>query len=233
MMTYYLIGGVVTLLSWLVRQRFQSVMKQISRIGTRSGLSGKEIAEKMLADHGIHDVQVISVRGQLTDHYNPGNRTVNLSEAVYAERSVTAAAVAAHEVGHAVQHATKYSFLQFRSAIVPVVSISSRFGPIAIAAGIGLMGAAMQMGYTVFLVGVLLFGASALFSLITLPVEFDASRRALAWMEDTGLSRGEELEQAKKGLRWAAMTYVIAALTQLAYLLYYIYLLMQMQNRRR
>ena len=231
MNSFILIGGVVTLISWLVRQRFQSVMKKISRVQTRSGLSGKEIAERMLRDNGIHDVQVISTRGMLTDHYNPGNKTVNLSQAVYDERNVTAAAVAAHEVGHAVQHATSYSFLKFRSAIVPVVSISSRFGPLAIAIGIGMMQGAMQIGGLVATVGLLLFAASTLFSLITLPVEFDASKRALAWLEDTGLTQGEEHEKAVQGLRWAAMTYVVAALTQLAYLIYYLSIFMRARSR--
>ncbi|MEM6799872.1 MAG: zinc metallopeptidase [Bacteroidota bacterium] len=226
-MSYLMVGGLVTLISWLVRQRFQSVMKNISRVQTRSGLSGKEIAERMLRDNGIHDVQVISTGGMLTDHYNPGNKTVNLSQAVYGERNVTAAAVAAHEVGHAVQHATSYSFLKFRSAIVPVVSISSRIGPMAIAIGIGLMQAASQIGGTVFLIGIILFSASTLFSLITLPVEFDASRRALAWLDQSGLTEGEEHEKAVQGLRWAAMTYVVAALTQLAYLVYYIFIFMR------
>ena len=229
---YYIIGGAVTLISWLVRQRFQSVLGKLSRIHTQSGMTGREVAERMLQDHGIQDVQVISTGGRLTDHYNPGNKTVNLSQAVYNERSITAAAVAAHEVGHAVQHATAYSMLKFRSAIVPVVSISSRFGPLAIAAGIGIMHMASQMGMTIFLIGILLFAASTLFSLITLPVEFDASKRALAWLESSGLSRGQEHEQAQKGLRWAAMTYVVAALTQLAYLLYYLMLFARMRGRR-
>lgn len=227
MNSYLIIGGLVTFISWLVRQRFQSVLKKLSNIQTRSGLSGKEIAERMLRDNGISDVQVISTRGMLTDHYNPSNKTVNLSEAVYAERNVTAAAVAAHEVGHAVQHATSYSFLKMRSAIVPVVSISSKIGPVAIAIGLGLMQAASQLGGMVFLVGIILFSGSTIFSLITLPVEFDASKRALAWLDQAGLTEGEEHEKAIQGLRWAAMTYVVAALTQLAYLLYYIFIFMR------
>lgn len=227
MNSYYIIGGLVTFISWIVRQRFQSVLKKLSNIQTRSGLSGKEIAEQMLADNGITDVQVISTGGMLTDHYNPSNKTVNLSQAVYGERNVTAAAVAAHEVGHAVQHATSYSFLKLRSSIVPVVSISSKIGPVAIAIGIGLMQAASQIGGTVFLVGIVLFSASAFFSLVTLPVEFDASKRALAWLDQSGLTQGEEHDKAVQGLRWAAMTYVIAALTQLAYLVYYLFIFMK------
>ena len=230
---YYIVGGAVTLISWLVRQRFQSVLGKLSKIGTRAGMTGREIAEKMLNDNGISDVKVVSTGGMLTDHYNPGNKTVNLSQAVYNERSITAAAVAAHEVGHAIQHATAYPMLKFRSAIVPVVSISSKFGPLAIAAGLGIMQMAMQMGQTVFLIGILLFAASTVFSLITLPVEFDASKRALAWLDSSGLSVGEEHEQAQKGLKWAAMTYVVAALTQLAYLIYYLSIFMRMRGGRR
>lgn len=226
-MTYYIIGGLVTFVSWLVRQRFQSVLKKLSNVQTQAGLSGKEIAERMLRDNGITDVQVISTRGRLTDHYNPSNKTVNLSESVYGERNVTAAAVAAHEVGHAVQHATSYSFLKMRSAIVPVVSISSKIGPVAIAIGLGLMQAASQIGGTVFLVGIILFSGATIFSLVTLPVEFDASKRALAWLDESGLTQGEEHEKSKQGLKWAAMTYVVAAFTQLAYLFYYISIFMR------
>ncbi|MEM7374054.1 MAG: zinc metallopeptidase [Bacteroidota bacterium] len=214
----YLIGILAFGLSWLVKFRFNSVMKQLSRVATQSGMSGQEIAEAMLRDHKIHDVQVISVRGQLTDHYNPAKRTVNLSEAVYAQRNVTAAAVAAHEVGHAIQHATQYSFLQMRSRLVPVVSLTSRFSGIVLMAGI----VTIQTFPQVMLVGIIMLAAATLFSVITLPVEFDASRRALAWLEQTGISRGEEQELATKGLRWAAMTYVVAALGSLATLLYYL-----------
>jgi len=216
-----------TLISWLLRQRFQAVLKKLSSIQTRSGLTGKEIAERMLNDNGIHDVKIISTGGMLTDHYNPANKTVNLSQAVYGERNVTAAAVAAHECGHAIQHASSYHFLKLRSAIVPVVSISSKIGPIAIAIGLGLMQAASQLGGLVFLAGIILFSASTLFSLITLPVEFDASKRALAWLDQSGLTEGQEHEKAVQGLRWAAMTYVVAALTQLAYLLYYLLIFMK------
>ena len=226
-----IIGGVVTLISWLVRQRFQSVMNNISRVPMQAGMTGREIAERMLREYGIHDVQVISTRGMLTDHYNPTNRTVNLSEAVYNQRNVTAAAVAAHECGHAVQHATAYGPLKFRSAIVPVVSISSRIGPLAIAAGIGMLEVASRLGVVVFGIGLALFAASTLFSLITLPVEFDASKRALAWLDKSGLSSGREHEQARKGLRWAAMTYVVAAVTQLAYLIYYLLIFARMRSR--
>lgn len=213
----YIIAIVSFGLSWLVKNRFNATLKRLSQIPTQSGMSGKEIAEAMLRDHNIHDVQVISVPGQLTDHYHPGKRTVNLSEAVYAQRSVTAAAVAAHEVGHAVQHATQYSFLQMRSKLVPVVSLASRFSGPVLMAGIVVLQSFPQL----LLVGLAMLAAATLFSLITLPVEFDASRRALAWLEQSGISRGEEQVQARKGLKWAAMTYVVAALGSLGTLLYY------------
>ncbi len=222
-MNFAIIISVVAMgLSWLVRQRFQSNMNRLSRLATRSGLSGHDIADRMLEDNGISDVQVISVRGQLTDHYNPAKRTVNLSDIVYGERSIAAAAVAAHECGHAIQHATQYSFLQLRSGIVPVLSIANRFTPFVLMAGVFLI----EMSAIPLFVGVVLLGVSTLFSLITLPVEFDASRRALNWLDNTGLMQGEEYAEAKKGLRWAAMTYVVAALTSLATLLYYAAILM-------
>jgi Zn-dependent membrane protease YugP len=214
------------ILSWIVRQRFKSNMSRLSQLPTRSGMSGREIAENMLGDYGIADVQIISTPGQLTDHYHPGKRTVNLSEVVFAERSIAAAAVAAHECGHAVQHNTQYSFLQFRSGIVPVLNIANRFTPWLLMGGIFLI----EMSAIPLAIGVALLGVSTLFSLITLPVEFDASRRALAWLDDSGLMRGEEYEEAKKGLRWAAMTYVVAALTSLATLLYYVSILMGRRN---
>lgn len=216
-MGIYVLMGLVFLASWLVRQRFQSVMKNLSQRATTSGLSGAEIAERMLRDHGIHDVQVIHTGGQLTDHYNPSKRTVNLSEAVYQQRNITAAAVAAHEVGHAVQHAKAYQWLQMRSALVPVVSIANRFTPWLLLGGVLMLNTFPQL----LLLGVIALAASTLFSFITLPVEFDASRRALAWLESSGLTRGEEHELAQKGLRWAAGTYVVAALGSLATLLYY------------
>lgn len=213
----YIIAIVSFGLSWLVKNRFNSTLKRLSQIPTQSGMSGKEIAEAMLRDHNIDDVQVISVPGQLTDHYHPGKRTVNLSEAVYAQRTVTAAAVAAHEVGHAVQHATQYSFLQMRSKLVPVVSLASRFSGPVLMAGILML----QVFPQLLLIGLAMLAAATLFSVITLPVEFDASRRALAWLDQSGISRGEEQVQARKGLKWAAMTYVVAALGSLATLLYY------------
>ena len=226
MNTAIIIGGVAMILSWIVRQRFKSNMNRLSQLPTRSGMSGREIAETMLGDNGVADVQIISTPGQLTDHYHPGKRTVNLSEVVFAERSIAAAAVAAHECGHAVQHNTKYGFLQLRSGIVPVLNIANRFTPFLLMGGIFLI----ETSAIPLALGVALLGVSTLFSLITLPVEFDASRRALAWLDDSGLMRGEEYEEAKKGLRWAAMTYVVAALTSLATLLYYAAILMRRRN---
>ena len=222
----YLIGILAMILSWIVRWRFQSTMKKLSRVSNRSGMSGRTIAERMLEDYGISDVQVISTRGQLTDHYHPTKRTVNLSETVYGQISIAAMAVAAHECGHAVQHAKAYSFLQFRSAIVPVVSIANRYSHWVLLAGIVLI----EMSAIPLLVGLILLAGSTLFSLITLPVEFDASRRALVWLEDTGMARGEDYEMARKGLRWAAMTYVVAALTSLATLMYYLSIFLRSRN---
>ncbi|MDX1907053.1 MAG: zinc metallopeptidase [Bacteroidia bacterium] len=212
--------------SWLVRFRFQQVIQELSEVPTRSGMSGKEIAERMLRDYGIYDVKVISAPGMLTDHYNPADKTVNLSEAVYHTRNVTAAAVAAHECGHAVQHATAYSFLQFRSSLVPVVSIASRFSPFVLMGGVLMI----QTFPLLLQIGVLMLAAATLFSFVTLPVEFDASRRALAWLEKSHITSGDEHVYAKKGLWWAAMTYVVAALGSLATLLYYLAILL---NRRQ
>ena len=213
---YLIIGGIAALISMIVRNRMMSTMKKLSQIGLSSGLTGQEVAERMLQANRISDVQIISTRGSLTDHYNPMNRTVNLSEMVYGPQSITAAAVAAHECGHAVQHAVSYPMLKLRSAIVPFLKFGSPMAPYVIMAGIGLGMAQLTWA------GVILFGLSTLFSLITLPVEFDASKRAMEWLETSGVARGEELALAKKGLYWAAMTYVVAALTSLAYLLYFI-----------
>jgi hypothetical protein len=218
----YLIGILAMLASWLVRFRFQQVMGRLSETPLRSGMSGREIAEQMLRDYGIYDVQVVSVPGMLTDHYNPANKTVNLSDEVFHQRTVTAAAVAAHECGHAVQHATAYSFLQFRSALVPVVSISSRFSPFLLLAGIFTI----ETFPILMLLGIIGLAVATVFSFITLPVEFDASNRALAWLNRAGIARGEEHEQAQRGLKWAAMTYVVAALGSLATLLYYVSIFM-------
>ena len=228
---YYILAGIIFLVSSYVSNRLKSKFKKYSKIQLKNGLSGAEIAEKMLTDNGITDVQVISTRGSLTDHYNPVNKTVNLSEVVYSQRNAAAAAVAAHEVGHAVQHATAYSWLQMRSKIVPAVGISSKLSNIVIVAGLimtvtNFMGA---LGTTVFLIGIILFAVTTVFAFITLPVEFDASKRALAWLEENHMVTREEHAGAKDALKWAARTYVVAALGSLATLLYFIMIFM---NRR-
>ena len=185
-------------------------------------MSGAEIAKKMLSDHGISDVKVVSVKGQLTDHYNPKNRTVNLSEAVYHQRNAAAAAVAAHECGHAVQHAKAYSWLQMRSTMVPMVSIASRFSTMVIFVGLLLgFGAGLGLGYWVVLLGFLMMGVATLFSFVTLPVEYDASNRALAWLKNRHIVSREEYKDAEDALRWAARTYLVAALGALATLIYW------------
>ena len=186
----------------------------------RNGMSGKEIAEQMLADHGIRDVEVISVRGALTDHYNPQKKTVNLSESVYHERHAAAAAVAAHECGHAVQHAKGYEWLQLRSSLVPVVGIASNLSMIVIIGGLVLMNV-MPFGFEIAVAGVGLFGVGTLFSFVTLPVEYDASNRALAWLQRKNMVSREELAGAQDALKWAARTYVVAALSSLATLAYF------------
>ena len=223
---YYLLAGIIFLVSMFVSNRLKSKFKKYSKIQLRNGMSGKEIAEKMLSDNGITDVQVVSVKGQLTDHYNPANKTVNLSEAVYAQRNAAAAAVAAHECGHAVQHATAYSWLTLRSQIVPAVGVSSKISNFVIMAGLILMYMGSAFGSMLFLVGIVFFGVTTLFTFITLPVEFDASNRALAWLESSNMVTQEEHAGAKDALKWAARTYVVAALGSLATLLYFISMFM-------
>jgi Zn-dependent membrane protease YugP len=208
--------------SWLVQNRLKSKFKKYSNTPIRSNLSGKEIAEKMLADNGIYDVKVLSVTGQLTDHYHPVHKTVNLSEAVYNQRNAAAAAVAAHECGHAVQHARAYPWLTMRSKLVPIVSVSSKYMQWVLIGGILLIGQFPQL----LMVGIVLFALTTLFSFVTLPVEFDASRRALAWMTESKVVAPEEHEDSKDALKWAAMTYVVAAISSLATLLYYVSILM-------
>ncbi|MCY0977798.1 zinc metallopeptidase [Chryseobacterium wangxinyae] len=221
---YYLIIGISMLVSWFVSSRLKSKFEHYSNVHLRNGLSGKEVAEKMLRDNGIHDVQVISVPGQLTDHYNPADKTVNLSEAVYMQRNAAAAAVAAHECGHAVQHAVGYSMLQLRSKLVPVVSISSNLMQFVIMGGIVLM--VMSGNKIVLFVGVIMFALTTLFAFITLPVEYDASNRAMKWLKDTGTVTVEEFVGVKDSLKWAARTYVVAAIGSLVQLLYFASLLM-------
>ncbi len=186
-----------------------------------NNLSGAQIAQKMLDDNGIKDVEVISVSGQLTDHYNPRKKTVNLSDVVYSERNAAAAAVAAHEVGHAIQHAKAYSWLGLRSQLVPIVSFASRFSQWVIIGGIALA-ATSAFGMYVFLAGIILYAMGTLFAFITLPVEYDASKRALAWLEDTRMLNQQEHAAAKDALKWAARTYLVAAIGSLATLLYFI-----------
>jgi len=224
---YYIIIGVISLFSWIVSNTLKRKFKQYSKVSLRNGMSGAEIAEKMLADHGISDVKVISTPGMLTDHYNPSNKTVNLSEGVYHQRNAAAAAVAAHEVGHAVQHAQAYSWLQMRSKLVPMVNISSQFSQYLIMGGL-VLGAMSGggLGYMVLAAGVALMGIATLFSFITLPVEYDASNRALAWLENKHIVTREELAGSKDALKWAARTYLVAALGSLAMLLYWVMKLM-------
>ncbi len=221
-MGYYIIGGAVFLLSMYVSNKLKSKFKLYSKIHLRNGMSGAEIAQKMLDDNGINDVKVISVKGQLTDHYNPSNRTVNLSEVVYSERNAAAAAVAAHEVGHAIQHATAYSWIGMRSKLVPVVKIASQYSQYVIMGGIALAAAASTLGNTVLLIGIIMYGMGTLFAFVTLPVEYDASNRALAWLENENMLTQEEHAGAKDALKWAARTYLVAAIGSLATLIYFI-----------
>ncbi len=212
-----------------VQARLKSKFNEYGQVPTASGLSGREVAEKMLRDNGIFDVQVTSVDGTLTDHYNPMNKTVNLSNEVYNGRSIASAAVAAHECGHAVQHATAYSMLMLRSKLVPAVQISSTLSQWIIMAGIGFMGFGGG-NPTVLLIGIILFAVTTLFTLITLPVEFDASARALSWLGQANITDSREKVKAQDALKWAALTYVVAALSSIAMLVHYILIYM---NRSR
>ena len=209
------------LIGMIVQARLKNRFAEYSKVPTSSGLSGKEIAEKMLHDNGIYDVTVLSVPGFLSDHYDPSKKTVNLSPDVYNGRNVSAAAVAAHECGHAVQHATAYSMLSLRSALVPVVRISTNLAQWVILIGLGLFTFGGGSS-TILLIGIILFAASTLFSVITLPVEFDASSRALKWLDTTHLMAPVEHAKAKDALKWAALTYVVAALASIAMLVQYI-----------
>lgn len=213
----YLIGIVVMIASWLIQRRLKSKFEEYSQVGLSNGMSGQEIAEKMLRDNGIYDVRVLSVEGQLTDHYNPTDKTVNLSHDVFYGRSVAAAAVSSHECGHAVQHATAYKWLQLRSQMVPFLSISSRYMQWIILGGILLLNTT-PLPLTI---GVALFAVTTLFSFVTLPVEYDASNRALAWIQNNRIVTAGEHAMAADALKWAARTYLIAAIGSLATLLYY------------
>ena len=216
---------VVAVISFAVQWRFKSKFKQYTEMPLGSGMSGKDIAQKMLNDNGISNVKVISVEGQLTDHYNPADRTVNLSPEVFSGRSVAAAAVAAHECGHAVQHATAYNWLKFRSAVVPAVNVASKITQWTLMIGVMLLIFSGNM--IVLAVGVAALAFVTMFAFITLPVEFDASNRALAWLQSNRgiMQTSVEHDQAKDALWWAAMTYVVAALASLAMLLHYASLL--------
>ena len=221
-MGYWILIGGIALVSWLVSNQLKSKFKKYSQVHLRNGMSGKEIAEKMLADNGIRDVEVISVKGQLTDHYNPKNKTVNLSEAVYDQRNAAAAAVAAHECGHAVQHAQAYSALKLRSALVPVVSVTSGMSQWLVIGGLVLGAAAgAGFGYYIAVAGLVFMGFATLFSFITLPVEYDASNRALAWLKGKNMLTPEEYAGSEDALKWAARTYLVAAIGALASLLYW------------
>ncbi len=219
-MGYMIIVGVMSLLGGFVSNRLKSKFKKYAQVGLRSGLSGKEVAEQMLQHYGIHDVQVVQGQGFLSDHYNPGTKTVSLSPDVYQGRSISAAAVAAHECGHAVQHDTSYAWLKMRSALVPMVNVAATAQQYLLMFALGMFG--MSNNPTLLFITCAAFAVTALFSFITLPVEFDASRRALVWLDETGVAQGEEYDGAKDALKWAAMTYVAAALSALVILLYLI-----------
>ncbi|MGL2965154.1 zinc metallopeptidase [Flavobacterium sp. XGLA_31] len=222
MLGYYLLIGLIALVSFAVSSKLKSKFEEYSHIHLRNGMSGAEIATQMLHDNGIYDVKVISVEGQLTDHYNPVNKTVNLSEAVYNQRNAAAAAVAAHECGHAVQHAKAYNMLQLRSQLVPIVNVSSTLSQWLIFGGL-ILGAAAHIGFGFYIavIGLVLMAVATAFSFITLPVEYDASNRALAWLKNKNMLSQQEYAGAEDALKWAARTYVVAAIGALASLLYW------------
>ncbi len=222
MIGYYILIGVIALVSWIVSARLKSKFDHYSRVALRNGLSGAEIAQQMLDDHGIRDVRVISTPGRLTDHYNPTDKTVNLSEAVYNQRNAAAAAVAAHEVGHAVQHARAYEMLGLRSKLVPIVSVTSGMSQWLVFGGLILGAAAgVGLGYYVAIIGLVFMALATLFSFITLPVEYDASNRALAWLKNKNMVSQQEYAGAEDALKWAARTYLVAAIGALASLIYW------------
>lgn len=230
-MSYWVIFIVFMGLSLIVSQTLKAKFKKYSQVRLSSGMTGKDVAEKMLRDSGIFDVKVVSTSGMLTDHYNPATKTVNLSEGVYNSCSISAAAVAAHECGHAVQHATAYHWLTLRSTMVPFVQFGANWSQWILLAGILLLSFGTAFGSTVLLIGIGLFALTTIFAFVTLPVEYNASNRALQWLNDTHiLSTAEENNGAKDALRWAARTYVVAALSSLATLLYYIAIFLGRQN---
>lgn len=225
-MLYFILLIAISALSGYVGHMLKKRFKEYSQMPI--GMTGAEVAQKMLNDSGIYDVKIISVPGALTDHYNPVNKTVNLSDWVYGQSTVAAAAVAAHECGHAIQHAHAYTWLGFRSAMVPVLNVSSRLTPFLIMGGLAI--AAMSGSMTVLILGVAFFALTTLFTFVTLPVEFDASNRALKWLDGASIMSRKDHEKAKSALKWAASTYVVAALASLAQLLYYISIIMSRRD---
>lgn len=221
MLGYFVIGALFSIIGMVISMRLRSKFNHYSQVGLRSGMSGAEVAESMLRHYGISDVRITEGQGFLSDHYNPLNKTVNLSPEVFHGRNVAAAAVAAHECGHAVQHANAYAMLQVRSALVPVVNIAANLQQYLLLFALGAFG--VQGSQLLLLITIAVFGVTTLFSLVTLPVEFDASRRALVWLDQSGVARGAEYNGAKDALWWAAMTYVAAALSALVTLLYLIF----------
>lgn len=233
-MTSFSTGGsmilmiVIAIAGYAVQARLQSVFQKYSKVTSPNGMTGAELAEKMLHDHGIYNVKVTHVKGHLTDHFNPMTMTVNLSDSVYSSRSIAAAAVACHECGHAVQHATGYGPIKLRSRLVPIVSFSSQISTWVLLAGILIM--ASTQDATLCWIGIGLVAMSALFSIVTLPVEYNASDRALAWLEQSGTLDSREMEGARISLRWAARTYLVAALSAIATILYYVSLIMSRRD---
>lgn len=222
-MGFYILIGIISLVSWLVSQKLKSKFKYYSNVQLQNGLSGREIAEKMLHDNGIYDVKIISTPGKLTDHYNPIDKTVNLSESVYLQRNAASASVAAHEVGHAVQHAQAYKWLNLRSQLVPAVNVSSKFSQWLVIGGllISAFSGSSGIGFTIAIIGLVMMAMATVFSFITLPVEYDASNRALAWLKTNNMLTNSEQDGAKDSLKWAARTYLVSAIGSLAMLLYW------------
>ncbi|MFI3259138.1 MAG: zinc metallopeptidase [Rikenellaceae bacterium] len=224
----FLLMIAIAIVGFFVQYKLKAVFEKYSKVSSPNGMSGREAAEQMLRDNNITNVRVVSVAGQLTDHFDPRNMTVNLSESVYGSRSISAIAVACHECGHAVQHAEAYGPLVMRSQLVPVVSFSSRMATWVIIAGMLLISSGI--GEAICWVGIGMIAMSAIFSLVTLPVEYNASSRALAWLERSGVARGVELQQAKEALSWAARTYLVAAISAVATLLYYVMIIMSRRD---
>lgn len=228
MSAFYILIALSFFASWFVGQTLKSKYKKYSRVPIPNGMSGAEVAYQMLSDHGIRDVNIVNTSGALTDHYDPRTRTIKLSDWVYSERSIASAAVAAHEVGHAVQHASKFPALEMRSNLVPFVMLSSRFMGITFIVGLGI--AYFSGSTTLLFIALLLFGITTLFSVVTLPVEFNASKRALAWIEDRGLVEGANHAMASDALKWAALTYVVKALSSLGQLFIFIWMFLGMKK---